>query len=82
MAVDATGFSPKTYYSWRRNESRREYIKLHAAVGLLYKAIPSMEVATGQVGDTTQLPPMLCRTGESCSLLCLAALGILLSGLS
>jgi hypothetical protein len=42
-----TGFSPKVYYSRQRNESRREYLKLHAAVRVLYKAVPSMEVTAG-----------------------------------
>ena len=30
-------------------------MKLHAAVGIHYKAIPSMEATPGTVGDTTQL---------------------------
>jgi transposase len=47
------------YYSWRRNESRREYLKLHAAIGTIYKAIPSMEVTTGEVGEQTRLENLL-----------------------
>ena len=38
---------------------RVEYIRLHAAVGTVYKAIPGMEVTTGEVGDLAQLGNIL-----------------------
>jgi hypothetical protein len=63
VAVDATGFSAKTCARWydpRPNRgSRREWLKLHAAVTCVLKAIPSMEVTDGEVNDSPQLGALL-----------------------
>jgi len=42
-----------------RSGSRREWLKLHAAVTYGLKAIPSMEVTDGEVHDSTQLAALL-----------------------
>ena len=63
VTIDATGFSAKTYARWfdplRRSGSRKEWLKLHAAVTCVLKAIPSMEVTSGEVHDSTQLAGLL-----------------------
>jgi hypothetical protein len=63
IAIDATGFSAKTYARWfdplHRSGSRKEWLKLHAAVTCVLKAIPSMEVTGGEVHDSTQLARLL-----------------------
>jgi len=61
--VDATGFSTKTYVSWRDHRPRRmkrhDWLKLHAAVTGILKAIPSMEVTGGETNDSPQLKRLL-----------------------
>ena len=61
--MDATGFSAKTYARWYdprpTRRSRREWLKLHAAVTCVLKAIPSMEVTDGEVSDSPQLGALL-----------------------
>jgi len=63
VAIDATGFCAKTYARrfdpLHRSGSRKEWLKLHAAVTCVLKAIPSMEVTGGEVSDTTQLGALL-----------------------
>ena len=61
--MDATGFCASTYARWfdpvHRSGSRREWLKLHAAVTCVLKAIPSMEVTDGEVHDSSQLAALL-----------------------
>jgi len=61
--VDATGFSTKTYVGWRdirpRRKKRRDWLKLHAAVTSILKAIPNMEVTDGGASDSPQLKNLL-----------------------
>jgi len=61
--MDATGFCTKTYVRWgdpRPNRTkRRDWLKLHAAVTSILKAIPSMEVTDGEVSDSPQLRKLL-----------------------
>jgi len=61
--VDATGFSTKTYVGWRdprpRRMKRRDWLKLHATVTSILKAIPSMEITDGETGDSLQLRNLL-----------------------
>ena len=63
IAVDATGFGTKTYVRWRdprpRRLKRRDWLKLHAAVTSILKAIPSMEVTDGEASDSLQLKKLL-----------------------
>jgi len=42
-----------------RSGCRREWLKLHAAVTCVLKAIPSMEVTSGEVHDSSQLGALL-----------------------
>ena len=42
-----------------RSGSRKEWLKLHAAVTCVLKAIPSMEVTSGETHDSTQLGHLL-----------------------
>jgi len=42
-----------------RSGSRKEWLKLHAAVTCVLKAIPSMEITSGDVNDSTQLAALL-----------------------
>src|SRR3989337_241034 len=63
IAIDATGFSTKTCVKWRNilhSGTKREWLKLHAAVTTVLKAIPSMEVTDGEASDSPQLAGLLC----------------------
>lgn len=61
--MDATGFGTKTYVRWRdprpRRMKRRDWLKLHAAVTSILKAIPNMEVTDGEASDSPQLRKLL-----------------------
>lgn len=61
--MDATGFSTKSYARWydpRPNRgSHKEWLKLHAAVTCILKAIPSMEVTDGEAHDSPQMGALL-----------------------
>ena len=61
--MDATGFSTKRYVKWcdprRDRTKRRDWLKLHAAVTRVLKAIPSMEVTEGEASDSPQLDRLL-----------------------
>jgi len=55
--------APKTYVGWRDPRPRRlklrDWLKLHAAVTSILKAIPSMEVTDGEKSDSPQLRRLL-----------------------
>jgi len=63
IAVDATGFGTQNFVHWRNQKPghfrQHDWLKLHAAVTSVLKAIPSMEVTDAYKSDAVQLGNLL-----------------------
>lgn len=64
IAADATGVGTRSFKRWitvraKREASKRDYLKLHAIFQLPKLNIPSMEVTSGEAGDSPQLKRLM-----------------------
>ena len=64
IAVDSTGFGTKSYHRWfnirnTKNKVKKAFLKLHAAVDTVKKAVVSATVTGGHAHDSPQLRKLL-----------------------
>lgn len=72
FAMDATGFSTCNYvrwfdHKWGKEQKRQDWVKLHAATGVLTNVVTSVTVTPSHgegTGDSSQFPELLAKTAE------------------
>jgi hypothetical protein len=66
IALDATGMGSKFYKRWFvdrvEKEARRDYVKLHVAIGVRSKIITTALVTPGSLHESNTLPDLITRT--------------------
>jgi transposase len=67
FAVDSTGFGTQNFYrhfsaKYGRDQVRREFIQLHAMIGVRTNVVTAAEAMPGPSSDTAMLPPLLAET--------------------
>jgi len=70
FAIDSTGFGTQSFYrhfsaKYGREQVRREFIQLHAMVGVRTNVVAAVEAMPGPSSDTAMLPPLLDVTREN-----------------
>ncbi len=67
FAVDSTGFGTQNFYrhysaKYGRDQVRREFIQLHAMIGVKTNIVTAAEATVGPSGDATTLPVLVSAT--------------------
>ena len=67
FAVDSTGFGTQNFYrhfsaKYGRDQVRREFIQLHAMIGVRTNVVTSADAMEGPSSDTAMLPPLVKQT--------------------
>ena len=71
FAVDSTGFGTSVYYNHftakygGSEQSWRDFVKLHASIGVKTNIIAAVEVTPKNIMDGAMLPPLVQRTAEN-----------------
>ena len=69
FAVDSTGFSTCQFarwfdHKWGKEQSKQEWVKAHATVGVKTNVVTAIKVTPSNVSDTTVMPELLDTTSE------------------
>ncbi len=73
FAADSTGFTTCRFvrwydHKWGKEQTKREWIKLHAMTGVLTNIVTAVEVSGWRSHDTNYFRPMLATTAENFAL--------------
>lgn len=69
FAVDSTGFSTCRYvrwydHKWGKEQVKREWVKLHAMVGVQTNIVTAVEMSDWKGADSPHFQPLVAATGE------------------
>ncbi len=70
FAVDSTGFTTSRFvrwydHKWGKEQTKREWIKLHAMTGVRTNVVTSVELSDWRSHDTNYFRPLIAATGEN-----------------
>lgn len=73
FAADSTGFSTCRYvrwydHKWGKEQVKREWVKLHAMVGVRTNIVTAVEMTDWRGADYKQFPPLVASTAENFTL--------------